>query len=201
MGEHKTGYFGRIVAAILGRGTVRELSTETVEPAVEVWEPAVDVSEPAAGEVELRSRVATLEMDLAERDQRIAKMKLEYKQLLVAKDRVSEDAGEEKLERFLKKAVTPLSNLAALTDAAKHGHQVEIGDLLQLVGSLAKVFARAGLEQIGQAGEETAFDTSLHQRMSGGSVSAGKEVRVCVPGYRMGSRILLKAMVTSQGDD
>ena len=177
---HNRSYFGRLLAALLGRDTQEGLPADAVG---------------------LRSRVATLEMDLAERDERIAKMKQEYEQLQVAKERVSEEAGGEELERFFKKAAAPLSNLAALTGAARAGHEIEVRDVLQLVESLAKVFARAGLEQVGAAGERVSFDTDLHQRMSGGSVAAGKEVKICVPGYRIENRVLLKAMVTSQEDD
>ncbi len=177
---HQRPYLARLVAAILGRDTMAGLPTDVVE---------------------LRSRVATLEMDRTERDQRIAKMKQEYEQVQLARERATENAGSEELEQFFTKAAAPLSNLAALAAAAKEGHAVEVNDVLQLAGSLAKVFARAGLEQIGAPGEQASYNANLHQRMSGGSVASGKAVKLCVPGYRLGNKVLLKAMVTSREDD
>ena len=179
MANQGGGYLGNLLAALLGRCA----PVRTDLP--------VDVAV-------LHSRVAALDMDLRERDQRIETMRNEYEHLQSLKERASEDAGQEELEQFFKKAAGPLSNLAALIGAHGKGHAIELADLVTLVATLEKVFQRHGLERIGDVGEKIGFDVAIHQRMSGGSVSEGKTVEVLVPGYRTQNRVLMKAMVTSK---
>ena len=90
-----------------------------------------------------------------------------------------------------------MANLATLTAAAEAGQEVEAGDLIHLLRSLEKELHRAGLESIGRVGEQAGFDVACHQRMSGGAVHAGTPVTVQLPGYRLGEKILLKAMVSA----
>jgi molecular chaperone GrpE (heat shock protein) len=157
-----------------------------------------EVLRPSADEAELHAQVAGLRLDVEERDQRIEAMQREYAALQVAKEKVAGDGGQEQLERLFKKLAGPLSNIAALTDLGKAGRDIAANDLLGLFQSLEKELARAGLERVGTVGEATNFDTALHQRMSGGTVHAGTQVVVRVPGYRQGEKILLKAMVSTR---
>ncbi len=161
-----------------------------------------DAIEPEPGSpeeqiAELRAQVASLEMDLAERDRQIVEMRSEYGTLEVAKERVAVDAGQEQLENLFRRLAGTLANLAALRTMAEGGQEVEAGDLLSLIRSLEKELHRAGLERIGEVGERTLFDVACHQRMSGGAVHAGKPVTVELPGYCMGDRVLMKAMVSA----
>ena len=180
MTAEKAGYWGRLLAALRGC---------EVEPA----EP-VAPDEQAA---ELRARIASLELDLGERDARIDQMRSEYGVLEAARDRAAAGAGQDELERLFKRVSGPLSNLAALTAMAEGGKEVEVGDLVQLVRDVEKELARAGLEPIGRVGEKTQFDVAGHQRMSGAAVRAGTPVTVRVPGYRFGEKVLFKAMVSA----
>lgn len=174
-----TGYFLRLWAALLGR---------------EVKEPT------AAGEesAEMEARVATLEMDIKERDERIEQMRAEYAALEAAKERAAADAGQGEVEKLLKRLGGPLATLAGLTSMAEAGDQVELADLVQLIRDLEKVLARAGMEQIGNVGEQIEFDVAGHQRMSGGGVKPGTPVTVRLPGYRFGEKVLIKAMVSAE---
>jgi molecular chaperone GrpE (heat shock protein) len=153
---------------------------------------------PAGDDAAWRAKVAALELDLVEAKRRAEKMREEYASLQTERDRASTAGGQDQLERLFKKLAGPLSNLAALADMAEAGGEVAASDFAQLVRSLEKELARAGLERIGKAGEETSFDTALHQRMSGGSVHAGTPVTVRVPGYRAGEKIVLKALVSTR---
>jgi molecular chaperone GrpE (heat shock protein) len=181
------GFFGRLFNSLLGRAPAPVTITEVRE-----------VFRPSADEAELRAQVAGLRLDVEERDQRIEAMQREYTALQAAKEKAAGDGGQEQLERLFKKLAGPLSNIAALADLGKAGRDIAASDLLGLFQSLEKELAHAGLERVGAAGEATSFDTALHQRMSGGSVHAGTQVVVRVPGYRQGEKILLKAMVSTR---
>jgi len=125
-------------------------------------------------------------------------MQREYAALQAARGRAAAGAGREQVERRFKKLACILSNLAVLAGAAEAGRDVASADLLALFHSIEKELNRAGLERIGAPGATSAFDASIHQRMSGGTVSAGTPVVVRAPGYRMGESVLLKAMVSAR---
>jgi len=125
-------------------------------------------------------------------------MRQEYAALQSAKERAATDTGHDTLERLFKKLAGPMSNLATLAELSEAGKEVPAADLIALVRSIEKELARCGMERVGRPGADAPFDTALHQRMSGGAVHAGTPVTVRVPGYRMGDRILLKAMVSAR---
>jgi len=169
-------YFTRIWQALLGR----------------------EAPAPPGADPELRARLASLQMDLRERDQRIAAMQKEYATLEAGGKRTAAAAGQDQLLALFTKLAPPLSNLAALAALAQAGKDVTVVDMAALLASLDQRLKAAGLEQIGSTGETAAFDVALHQRMSGGTVSPGSAVMVRTPGYRFGGKVLLKAMVTAQ---
>ena len=169
-------YFGQLLDSLLGRA--RPVAV--------------------AGDAETKARVAALEMDLRERDQRIAPMQKEYANLEAAGKRAAAGAGADHLGDLLKKLAAPLSNLAALAALCEEGREVAAADLVSLLRTLEKQLKAAGLEQVGKVGESVTFDVAAHQRMSGGTVSGGTTVTVRAPGYRFGGKVLLKAMVTAK---
>lgn len=144
------------------------------------------------------ARIATLEMDVRERDERIAAMQKEYANLEAARQRAESGAASGQLEHLFKKLAAPLSNLAALVALAAEGREVAVADLASLVRGVEKHLKAAGLETVGEVGVAAPFDVALHQRMSGGTVSGGTPVTVRAPGYRFGGKVLLKAMVTAK---
>jgi len=182
--DKPVGYFARLLAALVGR------------------RPASDAPAGADGQryLELQARAAALEMDVRDRDERIAQMRSEYDSLQAAKERGEVAARENQLERLFKSLTGPLANLTTLCAMAEAGEQTEGGDLVGLVRSLEKELARAGLAPIGRVGEETAFDVATHQRMSGGAVRPGTPVTVQIPGYRLGDKVLMKALVSARQD-
>jgi molecular chaperone GrpE (heat shock protein) len=127
-------------------------------------------------------------------------MRSEYATLQAAEKRASVGAGQDQLERLFKKLAGPLANLSVLTAIAEAGREVEVGNLVQLIKGLQKELVRAGLEPMGKVGEKTVFDVTCHQRISGGAVREGVPVAVQIPGYRMGEKILIKAMVSAAED-
>ena len=152
----------------------------------------------ADGVAEGQARLAALEMDLRERDERITSMQKEYANLEAAGKRAAAGAGADQLQALFKKRAAPLSNLAALAAMADEGREVAAADLVSLLRSVEKQLKAAGLEPVGRVGEAVVFDVAVHQRMSGGTVSAATPVVVRTPGYRLGDKVLLKAMVTAK---
>lgn len=177
----RPGYWSRLLAALLGREDARSGTLSA-----------------AAAPAEIEAGIAGLEMDLRERDERIARMQEEYEQLRLARDRAASDSGHDELETLFKKLAGPWASVLALAAMAESGQNVETGDIMQLVRDVEKTLARAGFEAIGRAGEATVFDVACHQRMSGGTVHPGTPVTVRLPGFRMGEKILAKAMVSTR---
>ena len=176
-------YFGRLTQAILGQGSAVSSSLSA-----------------DADEAELRARVASLELDLRQRDEQISQMKREYGALEAAHGKARDIAGQEQLEKLLRKLCGTLASLSVLSVAARQGKDVSPADMAGLVADLEKQLASFGLKSIGQPGEHSVFDVSAHQRLSGGSVHAGSPVVVYLPGYRLGEKVLQKAMVTAKED-
>ncbi|HKM56766.1 MAG TPA: hypothetical protein VJY33_25400 [Isosphaeraceae bacterium] len=186
----RTGILKRLWGALLGRDT----------PSGEPRTPLVEPGPPDEQRAQLLARVASLEMDLIERDQRIEQMRAEYAALQAARERAGAEAGQDQLERLFKRLAGTLGNLNVLTAMAEAGREVDAGDLIQLIKGLEKELGRAGLEPIGQVGEKTLFAVASHQRMSGGAVHDGVPVIVQIPGYRLVEKILIKALVSARED-
>jgi molecular chaperone GrpE (heat shock protein) len=186
MSQQTTGYWHRLWQALLGR------------PEIVVAKTAATPVAPALTETELRSRLAELELDLRQRDERIEQMKREYAALETEKSRTAATAGQDQMEKILRKVCGPLSNLATLAAATRSGKDVSAADMAQIVGDLQRQLAACGLTAIGEPGQHTDFDIAAHQRMSGGTVHTGTAVVVQIPGYRLGEKVLQKAMVTAK---
>jgi len=190
MNMQRTGILGRLWGALMGRNA----------PPTEVPSSRVEPGPPDEQRARLLARVASLEMDLVERDQRIEQMRAEYATLQAARERAGAEAGQDQLEKLFKTLAGTLGNLNVLTAMAEAGREVEAGDLIQLIKGLEKELHRAGLEPIGQVGEKTLFAVASHQRMSGGAVHEGVPVVVQIPGYRLGEKVLSKALVSARAD-
>ena len=147
-----------------------------------------------------RARIASLEMDVRERDAKIAAMKKEYTHLGESSRQAAEGAGSEQMEKLFRKLAAPLSTMAALATMAEEGQDVSAADIAALFRGVEKQLRAAGMEPTFQTGDTQMFDPALHQRMSGGAVSTGSPVVVRSPGYRYAGKVLLKAMVSSPED-
>ena len=192
-GETGQGYWGRLWAAVLGRGT--ELAAPPPPPA----EPAVKVEPPppAEADVSLQTQISRLKLELEDRDHRLAAMQRDFQLLQASKSQETVAAGDERMQTIFKKLSGPLANLIAMAQIADSGQPVDAESFVKLTHSLDRELARAGLERIGRVGEPAGFDVAVHQRMSGGVVHPGEAVIVRLPGFRFGRKIVNKAMVSA----
>ncbi len=83
--------------------------------------------------------------------------------------------------------------------AAAHQAKLDLtfpaSKLLPLVGSIDRLIASWGIEQIGQVGEITLFNPQLHQSLEG-HIPPETPVQIRYPGYQQGDRLLTRAKVS-----
>jgi len=146
---------------------------------------------------DLRNRVASLELDLRQKDDEIAALREEYGRLRQQGERERDSAASAGFDALARQLAPLLSQLATMESMAGGERTPRLEDVFKLFDMLEKVLAEDGLARIGAVGEETAFDARRHQRIGGAEVDDGDRIRVRFIGYRMGENVLLKAMVSS----
>lgn len=151
-------------------------------------------AEPAAADP--RNRTAALALDLRERERELARVRAEYAQLRERAENERVAAAGAGFEALARRLAPLFSQLATMQAVAEGGRSVRTEDVLKLFGKVEQLLADGGLLRIGSVGEETAFDTRIHQRMSGADADDGDPVLVRFVGYRLGEAIVLKAMVS-----
>ncbi|MDO8812570.1 MAG: nucleotide exchange factor GrpE [Gallionella sp.] len=144
-----------------------------------------------------RNRVASLELDLRQKDDEIAALREEYGRLRQQGERERGSAASAGFDALARRLAPLLSQLATMESMASGERAPRLEDVFKLFDMLEKVLAEDGLMRIGTVGEETAFDSRWHQRIGGAEVDDGDRIRVRFIGYRMGENVLLKAMVSS----
>ena len=145
---------------------------------------------------DLRNRVASLELDLRQKDGEIAALREEYERLRQQGERERDSAVSAGFDALARRLAPLLSQLATMEAMAGGEYAPRIEDVLKLFDMLEKVLVENGIARIGKVGEETIFDSQFHQRIGGAEVDDGDRIRVRFIGYRLGENVLLKAMVS-----
>ena len=102
------GYLRRIVGAVAGRFIAPNVgSTQYVN-------------------TKLEARIASLELELHERDHCIGVMRGEYEMLKMARDQMASRVTKNEMEILFKKIINPLANLSALASLASKGKDVAL---------------------------------------------------------------------------
>jgi len=146
---------------------------------------------------DLRNRVASLELDLRQKDDEVAALREEYEWLREQGKRERDSTASAGFDALVRRLAPLLSQLATMESLAGGERAPRLEDAFKLFDMLEKVLAEDGLMRIGTVGEETTFDARWHQRIGGAEVDDGDRIRVRFIGYRMGENVLLKAMVSS----
>lgn len=145
---------------------------------------------------DLRNRVASLELDLRQKDDEIAALREEYERLRQQVERERGSAASAGFDALARRLAPLLAQLATMESMAGGERAPRLEDVFKLFDMLEKALAEGGLARIGTVGEEAVFDTRWHQRIGGAEVDDGDRTRVRFVGYRMGENVLLKAMVS-----
>jgi molecular chaperone GrpE (heat shock protein) len=149
----------------------------------------------------MRNRVASLELDLRQKDGEIAALREEYERLREQGIRERDSAASAGFDALARRLAPLLAQLTTMESLAGGERAPRLKDVFRLFGMLEKVLAEEGLARIGAVGEEAAFDARWHQRIGGAEVDDGDRIRVRFVGYRMGENVLLKAMASRAGEE
>lgn len=149
---------------------------------------------------DMRNRVASLELDLRQKDEEIAALREEYERLREQGTRERDSAARAGFGALARRLAPLLAQLATMESLAGGERAPRLEDVLKMFDMLEKVLAEDGLVRIGAVGEETSFDARWHQRIGGAEIDDGDRIRVRFVGYRMGENVLLKAMVSRAGE-
>jgi molecular chaperone GrpE len=141
-------------------------------------------------------RLATLEMDLRDRETEIDRLRREYALLQSRQGKPQNGAATRGVEELVRKLAPILSQLATMQALTEEGREITAKDVLKLCARLEQVLEGAGLARVGQVGSDEPFDTRLHERMSGAGMNDRDPVTIRFVGYRLGETVLLKAMVS-----
>ena len=163
-----------------------EEATKTAEAAEETAEAA---KEPTAEE-----RIAALEAELKEKDDRYLRMAAEY-------DNFRRRSREEKAATYADALADTVGELLPIIDNLERaalyddGEKVKEG-LVMTAKSVSAVLEKLGVETVGAVGET--FDPNLHNavfHVEDESLGEGEIVEVFQKGYKKGNKIIRFAMV------
>lgn len=163
-----------------------EEATKTAEAAEETAEAA---KEPTAEE-----RIAALEAELREKDDRYLRMAAEY-------DNFRRRSREEKAATYADALADTVGELLPIIDNLERaalyddGEKVKEG-LVMTARSVSAVLEKLGVETVGAVGET--FDPNLHNavfHVEDESLGEGQIVEVFQKGYKKGNKIIRFAMV------
>lgn len=163
-----------------------EEATKTAEAAEETAEAA---KEPTAEE-----RIAALEAELKEKDDRYLRMAAEY-------DNFRRRSREEKAATYADALADTVGELLPIIDNLERaalyddGEKVKEG-LMMTAKSVSAVLEKLGVETVGAVGES--FDPNLHNavfHVEDESLGEGEIVEVFQKGYKKGNKIIRFAMV------
>ncbi len=194
MASQSEGFVTRFFSAWkkAAAGGIREKAEENESAALAAVAPA----EPK--DSDFQAKIASLAMDIEDRDRRIAQLKNEYGMLSRKACEDAKSAGEDGIVELAKRLAPLLSQSSAMRALHERGTEIGADDLFKILSKIEKTVFESGFEPIGSPGEEIAFDARYHQRMSGGGVSQGMTVKVRFPGCRRNDTVLLKALVSAK---
>ena len=163
-----------------------EEATKTAEAAEETAEA---VKEPTAEE-----RIAALEAELKEKDDRYLRMAAEY-------DNFRRRSREEKAATYADALADTVGELLPIIDNLERAAMYDDGEkvkegLVMTAKSISTVLEKLGIETVGAVGET--FDPNLHNavfHVEDENLGEGEIVEVFQKGYKKGNKIIRFAMV------
>ena len=165
------------------------LTEENTAPEAEAAESKEEAKEPTPEE-----RIAALEAELKEKDERYLRMAAEY-------DNFRRRSREEKAATYADALADTVAELLPIIDNLERaalyddGEKVKEG-LMMTAKSVSAVLEKLGIETVGCAGET--FDPNLHNavfHVEDENLGEGEIVEVFQKGYKKGNKIIRFAMV------
>ena len=173
---------------------MEENKTPLEEAVEEKADEAAEVEAPASPEDELRARIAELEAELAERDDKHLRMAAEY-------DNFRRRSREDKEGLYEGAVADTVGELLPIVDNLERAAMYDDGEkvkegLVMVAKSTIAVFEKLGIEEFGKVGDT--FDPTIHNavlHIEDESFGEGEIVEVFQKGYRKGKHIIRFAMV------
>jgi len=136
---------------------------------------------------------AGLRIELAERNEEIARLRKEFVLQREQSRAQSERAAGDAVEGIVRQCAAPLAAISAM-QARHHEHgDLNPSDLFQVVSSFQSILAERGLEQIGAVGEQHPYDWALHQMLDGTTPQVDQPVQIRFVGFRFNGKLIAKA--------
>ena len=144
----------------------------------------------------LRERIAELEAEIKEKDDKYLRMAAEY-------DNFRRRSREEREATYTAAGADTVSELLPIIDnlerAALYDDAAKVKEgLIMIAKATGEVFAKLGVEEFGKVGET--FDPNIHNavmHVEDDAFAEGEIVEVFQKGYRKGKHIIRFAMVKS----
>jgi molecular chaperone GrpE len=142
---------------------------------------------------EASHEIATLRLELAERDEEIARLRKEYLLQREQSKAQHDRAADEAVEGIVRECAAPLATISAMQARYAEKGDLNPADLLRVATSLQNILAERGLEQIGTVGQVQPYDPAFHKMLDGTSPQAGEPVLIRFAGFRFNGKLVAKA--------
>lgn len=144
----------------------------------------------------LKQEVQSLQLELAERNQLVDKLKQELERQRHSESERLTNAVQTQVEQLLTDTATPIAQLTTQAHLLSQDKPVQAKDVLAVAKRLIGVLEDNGLILTSSVGETVSFDSNLHDPLSAStSITTGKPVVVKFAGVSYQGKIIRKAGV------
>ena len=151
----------------------------------------------AGRELELERQLQECRLALAERDRSVQRMRAELDRARNSSEGEATERGRAEVGQLVDSMGASLVQLMTQAQLHRNGTvQVRVDDVVAVGTRLMRSLRAAGVDTLGELGEEVAFDPDRHDPLSTtGAPEAGVPVRIRVVGLSYQDRVLRRAGV------
>ena len=144
----------------------------------------------------LEREIQNLQLELAERNQSIDKLKQQLEQQRTSENNNIDSAVQNQIEQLLTDTAAPVTQLLTQAHLVDESKPVQAKDVLLVAKRLIRTLEDNGLTIVSQIGETVSFDSNLHEPLSASSeISSDAEVVVRFAGVSYQGKVIRKAGV------
>ncbi|ACF46349.1 hypothetical protein Paes_1324 [Prosthecochloris aestuarii DSM 271] len=136
---------------------------------------------------------AGLHIELAQRNEEIARLRKEYALQREQSRAQCLRAEGDAIEGIVRQCAAPLAAFSAMQARHREHGDLNPSDLFQVASSFQNILAERGLEQISVVGEQQPYDPAFHQMLDGTTPQVGELVQIRFVGFRFNGKLIAKA--------
>lgn len=145
------------------------------------------------------SQLAGVRLDLAERDQALARVSDDLARARSAQEAAIAEAVHARLARLVDGVATPVAQLSTQAHLAEDGQSLQAADVLRPAMRLVRALEDEGVTLVGRVGDVAPFDPATHQPLDAhATLSPGQPAVIRLVGIALGGATLRKAGVEPQ---